>query len=77
MGVILATAFALAGCASGVGGLAPPAPRLMTSPEPLPKNVPGEDLIQAHAELKRDYSQCSGRLKGLQRYVRTATDQSK
>lgn len=63
----------LAGCASGVGGLAPPAARLMVNPAALPDLKEGDELVGEHAELRRTYSQCTSRLRGLQRYVRAAS----
>ena len=62
---------ALAGCATG-GGLAPPAGRLMQSPSPLGDLKKGDELVKEHANLRRQYSQCSSRLKGLQLYVKSA-----
>ena len=64
---------ALAGCASGGGALPPPAARFMVPPPPLSDKTEGDDLVPEHKVLRRSYSQCTSRLKGLQRYVRKAT----
>ena len=71
--VTIILAVVLAGCGTGVGGLAPPAGRLMQSPAALGDLKEGDELVKEHANLRRQYSQCSSRLKGLQLYVKSAT----
>lgn len=66
-----AVTVALASCSSG-GPLPPPAPSLLKSPPPLQDLTENDELVAKHAELRRNYSQCAGRLRSLQRYVRKA-----
>jgi hypothetical protein len=63
---------ACSGCAGG-GKLPLPAERLMQTPAKLEDVKEGDDLIGKHAELRGNYTQCSSRLRGLQTYVRAAT----
>ncbi len=71
--VTIILAVVLAGCGTGVGGLAPPAGRLMQSPARLGDLEAGDELVKEHASLRRQYSQCSSRLRGLQTYVKAAS----
>jgi len=62
-----ALALLLAGCASSQGTEPPPA-RCMLAPKPLGDIKPGEDIIQKHAELRRDYGKETGKLRCMQSY---------
>ena len=62
-----ALALLLAGCASSKGTEPPPA-RCMLAPKPLGDIKPGEDVIQKHAELRRDYGKETGKLRCMQSY---------
>jgi len=65
----------LAGCG---GPPAPPstlrnAPKWCTaSPQKLPQLLPGEDLVEKHAQLRRQYTSEASKLRCTQRYIRTA-----
>jgi len=64
----------LTGCASYTPGtLVPPAPRCMIPPAKLPNLTQGDNLVEKHASLRRDYASVASRTKCLQRYVRAAT----
>ena len=60
-----ALALLLAGCATGKGTEPPPA-RCMLPPKPLGDIKPGEDIIQRHAELRRDYGKETSKLRCMQ-----------
>ena len=60
---------ALAGCSNGKA-TEPPSPRLMTAPAALEDIKPGDDVIQKHAELRRQYGRETSKVRGLQGYVR-------
>lgn len=69
---------ALAAILAGCGG--PPAPpstlrdppaRCMNSPQKLPQLLPGENLVDKHADLRRRYTNETSKTQCLQRYVRT------
>jgi hypothetical protein len=66
-----------AGCASTVSPsqLESPAKALMIPPAKLAELKAGDDLVQRHADLRRQYSTETGKLTRLQRYVRTITKQ--
>ena len=66
-----ALALLLAGCASG-NGTEPPPPRCMLPPKPLTDIKPGEDIIQRHAELRRDYGKETGKLRCMQSYTKAS-----
>ena len=59
----------LAGCSNGKPTV-PPSARLMTAPAPLEDIKPGDDVIQKHAELRRQYGRETSKVRGLQGYVR-------
>jgi hypothetical protein len=59
----------LAGCAT-VPGTEPPPARCMVSPKPLGDVKEGDDIIQKHAELRRDYGREAGKLRCMQGYSR-------
>jgi hypothetical protein len=40
----------------------------MLPPKPLTDIKPGEDIIQKHAELRRDYGRETGKLRCMQSY---------
>jgi hypothetical protein len=70
----LAIAAILAGC----GG--PPVPpsklrpapeRCMVSPSGLPQLLPGQNLVESHAQLRRQYSREASKLRCAQAYIRT------
>lgn len=65
----------LAGCAGTVSPsqLEPPAAFLLVPPKPLAQPKKGEDLVDLHRLLRRDYATETGKLRRLQRYVRTIT----
>mgnify|MGYP001593997107 CR=1 FL=1 len=66
----------LAGCAGTtppVAQLEPPSPRLMRKSEPLPEVKVGDDLVEANAQCRAEYGRETGRLSGLQGYVRVIT----
>lgn len=67
---------ALAGCETvspKASDLAPPSKRLMVDPLPLPDVVEGRDLYADNASCSAAYVKETGRLRSLQRYVRTIT----
>lgn len=66
-----ALALLLAGCATGKGTEPPPA-RCMLAPKPLGDIKPGDDIIQKHAELRRDYGREAGKLRCLQGYTKAS-----
>jgi hypothetical protein len=65
----------LVGCAGTVNPsqLEPPAKGLMVPPAKLADLKAGDDLVQRHAELRRNYSTETGKLVRLQKYVRAIT----
>jgi hypothetical protein len=65
--IVITLCAALAGCATGAGTEPPPA-RCMLPPKPLTDIKPGEDIIQKHAELRRDYGRETGKLRCMQSY---------
>jgi hypothetical protein len=72
---ILAIAAILAGC----GGPAPPPSTLrpapswcMSGPQKLPQLFPGENLVEKHAGLRRQYAREAEKLRCAQSYIRTA-----
>ena len=74
--LVMLSALLLAACgtvAPKASDLAPPSPRLMVSPKPLPDVAPGQDLYQNNAQCSADYARETNRLRGLQGYVRTVT----
>lgn len=66
-----ALALLLAGCATGEGTEPPPA-GCMLAPKPLTDIKPGDDIIQKHAELRRDYGKEAGKLRCLQSYTKAS-----
>jgi hypothetical protein len=44
----------------------------MLPPKPLGDIKPGEDVIQKHAELRRDYGRESGKLRCIQSYTKAS-----
>lgn len=74
LSVALMIAATLAGCG---GPQAPPstlrpAPSwCMSGPQKLPQLLPGENLIEGHAKLRRQYSNEASKLRCTQRYIRT------
>jgi len=44
----------------------------MASPQKLPQLLPGENLVEKHARLRRQYTSETSKTQCLQRYVRTA-----
>ena len=76
MRLAILAALALAGCSSvapKASDLAGPSPRLMVAPKPLPDVAAGTDLYQSNSQCSAAYVRETGRLVGLQRYVRTVT----
>ena len=64
----------LGGCAGfPTSGLEGPAARCMQAPPPLPEVATGTDLVQADAQLRRNYVEVASRLKCGQRYIHTVT----
>jgi hypothetical protein len=62
----------LPACASvSPSQLEPPAKGLMVPPAKLADLKAGDDLVQRHAELRRQYSTEVGKLTRIQRYVKT------
>jgi hypothetical protein len=43
----------------------------MSGPQKLPQLLPGENLIEGHAKLRRQYSNEASKLRCTQRYIRT------
>ncbi len=64
----------LSGCAGYIpSALNPPAPRCMKPALALSKLKAGDNLIQAHADLRRNYAVIASRLACTQRYIKTVT----
>jgi hypothetical protein len=63
----------LCGCGStlSTSQLEPPAKVLMAPSPKLADPKAGDDLVQSHVELRRNYATETGKLARLQRYVRT------
>lgn len=59
----------LAGCAPGMGALEGPPPRCMQSSNPLEDLHEGDNLVEKHAELRREYSTAISRERCLRRYA--------
>lgn len=71
---ILAIAAIIAGCGgppAPPSKLRPPPPWCMSEPQKLPQLLPGENLVERHAGLRRQYSRESNKLRCTQRYIRT------
>jgi hypothetical protein len=68
---------ALAGCAGTVSPsqLEPPAKALMVPPKPLADPKKGDDLVELHEGLRKDYKNEASKLRRLQTYVRTIVKQ--
>lgn len=66
-------AVALAGCGSTVtlSQLEPPAAALLVPPKPLSDPKKGDDLVELHKGLRRDYAIETSKLRRLQAYTRT------
>ena len=67
---------ALAGCSSvnpKAEDLAGPSMRLMAPPQPLPDVAENEDVYGSNVQCSGAYVRETGRLRALQRYVRTVT----
>lgn len=71
---LLLVAVALAAC----GGppvppskLGPPPARCMVSPASLPVSAPGDNLIEKHGQLRRQYAREASKLRCAQGYIRT------
>jgi len=71
--------FAIAAILAGCGG--PPAPPstlrdapswCMSGPQKLPQLLPGENLVEKHAGLRRQYAREASKLRCAQNYIRTA-----
>lgn len=74
--LVILAALALAGCETvspKASDLAPPSKRLMVDPLPLPDVAEGRDLFSENARCSADYARETGRLRSLQKYVRTVT----
>lgn len=72
----LLAALALAGCSSvspKAEDLAGPSMRLMAPPPQLPDVAENEDVYGSNVQCSGAYVRETGRLKALQRYVRTVT----
>lgn len=71
--IVISCALSLAGCASAVNPskLEGPAKVLMMPPKALPELKAGDDLVQRHADLRRQYSTETDKLRRLQRWVKT------
>lgn len=70
---VVVCALILSGCAAVLppSQLEPPASRLMAPPPALHDLKPGDDLVPAHAELRRAYATETDKYRRLQKYVRT------
>ena len=62
-----------AGVAPKAEDLAPPSPRLMAAPVPLPDVAENEDVYGSNVQCSGAYVRETGRLRSLQTYVRTVT----
>ncbi len=67
--LVVITMLVLAGCATSSGTEPPPA-RCMIAPKPLGDIKAGDDVIQKHAELRRDYGRETSKLRCMQGYSR-------
>lgn len=79
LALIAAMLILVAAILAGCGGppvppskLAPPPPRCMTGPQKLPQLLPGENLVEKHAELRRQYTREASKLRCAQTYIKTA-----
>ena len=73
---VILSALLLAACGTvspKASDLAPPSPRLMVAPKPLPDVAVGTDLYQENARCSAEHVRETGRLRSLQNYVRTVT----
>jgi hypothetical protein len=70
---VVCCALSLAGCAGTVAPsqLESPAKALMVSPKPLETLKAGDDLVQKHADLRRQYASETDKQRRLQRWVKT------
>jgi hypothetical protein len=72
--LLIGIAVILAGC-GGVQAppstLANPPSWCLSSPQRLPQLLPGENLVEKHAQLRRQYSAEASKTRCLQRYVKT------
>lgn len=67
-------AIVLAGCSTvpvPPSKLVPPSARLMAPPEPLADVQAADSLYQATAVCRAEYGRETGKLKGLQTYIKT------
>jgi len=71
--MVIPISLVLVGCASIPGNLKGPAERCMVPPGKLANLQQGDNLVEKHAQLRRDYASVASRTKCLQRYVRAAT----
>lgn len=72
--ILILLAAILAGCGGPTAPpskLGPPPSWCMSGPQKLPQLSPGENLIEKHAGLRRQYTNEASKTRCLQRYVRT------
>lgn len=68
---VCACVITLCGCETTKGTEPPPA-RCMQPPKPLADVQAGDDIIQKHAELRRDYGKEASKLRCLQGYTKAS-----
>jgi hypothetical protein len=69
--VLLLPALWLGGCTNGVVNVDPPNQRCMRSPQSLTTLKPGDDLVEAYAELQGAYKHETNKQRCLQRWTKT------
>lgn len=74
--IVVLCATMLCGCGSTISPakLEPPAAVLMKPPAKMAEPKAGDDLVQEHTKLRRGYITETGKLRRLQRYVRTVLE---
>ena len=79
--ISIALTLAVAGCAPGVNApaaqIAKPRAELMVPPPNLPELAEGDDLFKSDGTCSAGYVLETGKLKGLQTYVRTIQKKQK